>query len=408
MAAEAANRVGDSPPMAPISPPNRALALICLAVLLATSTWFSGTAAVPALRAAWDLDGTGVALLTTSVQLGFIAGTLVYALTSVGDVFNGRHVFFASACLAATANAAFAWASTGLGSALLFRALTGFFLAGVYPVGMKLVASWFASGLGSRLGLLVGALTLGTASPYLLQSFGDTSAWQLRVSFGSGAAVIGGLLILALTDGPFLRERAPLDPTILGKVFRHRPFRLAAFGYFGHMWELYAFWALAGFYLRARLSGDTTWEPRIAFVTFLVVAIGALGCVLGGWLSGRIGERRVALYSLSGSGLLCLASGFIFALPPGAVVAVLLVWGVLVVADSPQFSALAAQHAPPEYTATALTVQTGLGFLVSVGSLQLLPLAAEFVGWRWALCVLAVGPVLTVAAVARLPERASR
>jgi MFS family permease len=374
----------------------RALLGVSLAVLLAGSTWFSGTAAIPTLRAAWGLSDAQGAWLTIAVQLGFITGTFLYALLNLADVFNARRVFLVSAVLGAVFNAGFAWLSGGLEGAVVFRFLTGLTLAGVYPVGMKIVASWFRTGLGWRLGVLVGALVLGTALPYLIQALGVGVDWRVLASAGSVLALVGGvLLIAAVPDGPYLTTRAPFDAGAAARVFAHPAFRYTAFGYFGHMWELYALWSLVGFFLRDRFVGaDGGWAAAIPLIAFATVAVGAAGCVAGGWASRRIGERQVALVSLLASGALCVFSGFAQALPPPALIAYLIVWGFFVVSDSPQFSALAARYCPPEYTATALTIQNGIGFAVTVVSIQFLPWVAQRVGWRWAFVALAVGPLL--------------
>jgi MFS family permease len=377
----------------------RALLVVSAAVLLAGSTWFSGTAAVPALRAAWGLGDGQAAWLTVAVQLGFITGTFAYAALNVADVWNARRVFAASALAGAACNAAFAWASDGLGWALAFRYLTGVTLAGVYPVGMKIVASWFREGLGWRLGVLVGALGLGTASPYLVRAVGVGGDWRTLAGSASVAAVAAAVLVTAaLADGPFLRGRARFDLTAAARVFREPSFRLVALGYFGHMWELYALWSLVLFFVAGR-----GWSASdSALVAFATVAAGAVGCVGGGWLSRRIGERRVALGALVASAACCALSGLAYALPAPLLVGFLVLWGSVAVADSPQFSALAARYCPPEYTATALTVQNGVGFAVTVASLQLLPLLATRLGWRWVFTVLAIGPALGGLAMARL------
>ena len=358
---------------------------------------------MPALRQAWALSEAQAAWLTMAVQGGFITGTFLYAVLNLSDVFNARQVFCASAVLGALFNAAFAFAADGLPLALVLRFLTGFTLAGVYPVAMKIVASWFSAGLGWRLGVLVGALTLGTSTPYLLRALGAGGDWRLLTGGASLAALAGGALVLGgVADGPRLPARAPFDPHALVRVFGPADFRLNAFGYFGHMWELYAFWSLLPFYLASR------WRPApgpfdgVALVAFLTVGIGGLGCVLGGWISRRVGERRVALTCLIASACCCALSPLAFRLPVPALVAFLLFWGVVVVADSPQFSALAARYCPPAYTGTAFTVQNGVGFAITLFSIQLLPLVAARVGWRWTFLSLLPGPVLGALAMVRL------
>lgn len=369
--------------------------------MLSSATWFSGTAAAGALVREWSLSAAEAAWLTISVQAGFIVGTFLYALLNLADRFNARRVFLLSALAGALFNAGFAIFSSGPGSAALLRFLTGVTLAGVYPVGMKLVATWFETGLGWRLGIMVGALTLGTASPYLLVGMGRDLDWRWLAGSASLLAVLGGLLVLALSDGPFRRGTAPFEPRVAGKVFRNAPFRNTAFGYFGHMWELYAFWSLLVFFLADRWP-DSGAAP--ALVAFATIAAGAAGCAAGGWASRRVGERRVASGSLVISFLLCVLSGWIYTLPAPLLVAALLVWGVFVVSDSPQFSALAARYCPPEYTGTALTVQNGIGFAITVVSLQLTPLLAETLGWQWAFVFLAPGPLLGYLAMRRVPE----
>ena len=374
----------------------RALLGVSLAVLLAGSTWFSGTAAIPTLRSVWRLSDAQAAWLTIAVQLGFITGTFLYAVLNLADVFNARRVFLVSAVLGAVFNAGFAWLSGGLHGAVVFRFLTGLTLAGVYPVGMKIVASWFRTGLGWRLGVLVGALVLGTASPYLIQALGAGVDWRVLASAGSVLALVGGTVVTAaVPDGPYLTTRAPFDAGVAARVFARPDFRHTAFGYFGHMWELYALWSLVAFYLRDRFVGsDAGWAAAIPLIAFLTVGVGSAGCVVGGWVSRRMGEKRVALVSLVVSGTLCVLSGLAQALPPPLLVGYLIVWGFFVVSDSPQFSALAARYCPPEYTATALTVQNGIGFAVTVVSIQLLPWIAGRVGWRWAFVALAAGPLV--------------
>jgi len=389
---------------------NRALVLVSTAVFLTSSTWFSGTAAAPDLIHAWRLTSTESAWLTISVQLGFIAGTFLYAFFNLADVFNPRRVFFVSALLGAAFNAAFALIADGLPTAFAFRALTGVTLAGIYPVGMKLVASWFRSQLGWRLGILVGALTLGTAFPYLIQTLGSQFDWRTLAGTASILAVSGGCLVLmALSDGPFLKARAPFDARMLWRVFAHLPFRRTAFGYFGHMWELYAFWSMIIFYLGARFQGDDlSAGTGLSLLAFLIIGTGALGCILGGWVSRRIGEKKLARFSLMMSCILCFSSGVFYELNSVLLVGLLLIWGFFVVSDSPQFSALAVRYCPPQYTGTALTVQNGLGFAITVISIQLTPWMAEILGWRWALTFLGLGPLIGLYFVQQLPENSDR
>jgi MFS family permease len=377
---------------------------VSASVLLSAATWFSGTAAISALRQLWALDAAQAAWLTGAVQLGFVTGTFMLAALNVSDLFNPRSVFLVSSLCGAVFNAAFAWSSESLPSALFFRFLTGLSLAGVYPVAMKVVASWFRTGLGWRLGVMVGALGLGTASPYLIQAIGGGLPWRTLASTASASAVAGGLLLrFGLGDGPFLPARARFEPRAGLRLFARPGYRYTALAYFGHMWELYALWSLVPFYLAARFAHEPPLAAHtIPLLAFATVAAGVVGCVGGGWISRRAGERRVALVSLLVSGTLSLLSGFVFGLPFWPLTACLLVWGVFVVADSAQFSALALRHAPKEYSGTALTLQNGMGFAVTVVSLQVIPRVAAHVGWRWAFVPLALGPAFGVWALMRL------
>ena len=374
------------------------LAIVSAALLLAISTWLTGSAVAPDLIRRWALSGTEAALLSTSVQLGFVIGTLLFAALNLADLFNPRAVFFLSALAGAGLNAGFAFTDSLL-PALVFRVLTGVSFAGVYPVGMKIIAGWYRGGLGWRLGFLIGAFTLGTAAPWLVRSLDDDLPWRAATLVSSAAAALGGVLVLlGVREGPYLRERAKFDMRAMLHVFRHRPFRLAAFGYFGHMWELYTFWTLAYlFIVAARLP-----EAEADWLVFAAIAAGAVGCVGGGWLSRFVGERRVALWALAASGLCCAISPLLIDAPAVVIGAFVVFWGVVVVADSAQFSALAVRHCPAVYTGTALTAMNTGGFILSIVSIQLIPLLAEALGWRWAFLFLVIGPAFGVLCLARL------
>ncbi len=382
----------------------RALLLVSLAVFLASSTWFSGTAAAPVLKGIWNLGEVRSSWLTISVQLGFIFGTFFYALLNLADIFRTRKVFFVSALLGALFNAGFAVSSESFDMALALRFLTGATLAGVYPVGMKIVAQWFRTSLGWRLGIMVGALTLGTAVPFLFFAAGSRLDWRILIFTSSVCALAGGLLVLlGVPDGPYLKETPPFDARAAFRIFRFRTFRLQAFGYFGHMWELYAFWSLVSSYLAASFAKNARQlVGSVPLIAFLVVGIGIVGCVLGGWMSRFAGERKVALASLIASTIFCSLSGFLFELPPGLLIPAVLFWGIVVVSDSPQFSALAAVSCPPEYTGTALTIQNGIGFGITVISIQFIAWLSQRVGWQWAFVFLAAGPLLGAVSMVKL------
>jgi len=373
--------------------------------MLSSAVWFAGTAVAPDLVVEWGLDSSQSAALTSATQFGFIAGTLLFALLNLADRFSARRVFLASALSGVAINAGFAMCD-GLALAVALRFLTGVALAGIYPVGMKIVASWSDTGLGLRLGIMVGALGVGTALPYLMQWAALGYEWRVVVWAASALAALGAMLVhMGVSEGPRLRARARFDARAFWRVFGDAKFRWNAFGYLGHMWELYAVWSLQLFFLREALP--ETWHGATALIAFGVVAIGAFGCLGGGLLSQRIGERRVALYALMASSAMCLLSPMAFTMPSWALVVFMLLWGVVIVADSPQFSTLATRHCPPEYTGTALTVQNGLGFAVTVISIQLVAVLAEVVGWRWVFLFLAPGPLFGAWSMARLRTAAS-
>lgn len=387
---------------------SRALFLVSLAVFLSSSTWFSGTAAAPVLERLWSLNEIQSSWLTVAVQLGFIIGTLLFALFNLPDILNARKFFFLAAVMGALFNLAFAYFTHGLAAAVVFRFLTGITLAGVYPVGMKIITQWFRAGLGWRLSILVGALTLGTALPYLNIVIGSEGQWRLVLVSASFLSILGGSLVLLLvTDGPYLKEIPGFKLKTAFQLFKHKRFRLQALGYFGHMWELYAFWSLNSVFLyasfRARGYSGQNIVPLIAFLT---IGIGIFGCVLGGWISRVAGEKKVAIFSLLISGTLCASSGLLFMLPPGLLIGVMLLWGIFVIADSPQFSALAARYCPPEYTGTALTIQNGIGFAVTVVSIQLTAWIAQSLGWQWAFSFLMLGPFLGIWSLLKIKEKA--
>ncbi len=382
--------------------------LLSLAELLAMSVWFSASAVVPVLRNLWHLSDSGASWLTLSVQFGFVAGTFLSALLNLPDVLNARQLLAISALAAALSNAAFALFADGLPLGVLFRFCTGLFLAGVYPPGMKIMATWFQKGRGMAIGVLIGALTLGKASPYLLNALGS-HLWQRNLLFASALTAIGGIVVLLFVQaGPYALPAARFDLHQVKKVFANRGVRLASFGYFGHMWELYAMWTWAPVMIRASLSAHGTRMQLADLSSYLVIGIGALSCAVAGILADRIGRTAVTICAMAMSGACCVLAGFAFD-APALLLIVMIIWGATVIADSAQFSTCVTELADPQYMGTALTLQTCLGFLLTTISIHLIPQLVSMVGWRFAFIALAPGPIFGVLSMFRLrslPEAA--
>ena len=370
------------------------LPLIVLAQFCCTSVWFAGNAVLTDLVATFGLPATALSGLTSAVQFGFICGTLVFAVLAVADRFSPARVFCASALAAAGFNLCGTVEANTFGTLLGGRFMTGFFLAGIYPVGMKIAADYYREGLGRSLGFLVGALVLGTAFPHLVKALGGALPWRSILFATSGIAALGGLLVLLFVpDGPYRKPGKKPEFTSFLRVFRNGPFRAAAFGYFGHMWELYAFWAFVPVWLVAYFAGQSP-PVGISLLAFGVIAAGGVACVVGGYLSGRFGVRRVAAFSLGASGLCCLVSPLLFAAPPLFFLPFLFFWGMVVVADSPLFSTLVAGSAEAEVKGTALTIVNCIGFAITIVSLQLLGGAGQWLAPEWLFVLLLPGPVV--------------
>jgi len=382
-----------------------ALAYLSIAELLALSLWFSATAVLPALAREWNLGDGGQAWLTIAVQLGFIIGTLLSALGNLPDIYSPRAIMALSAGIGAIANGALALWVDNLGPALVLRGVTGICMAGAYPPAMKIMATWFREGRGMAMGVLIGALTVGSATPHLIRGTTDLP-WRETLLAASLLALVGCAIVIGLVkEGPYRFPVARFDVRMAGSIFRERGLRLACYGYFGHMWELYAMWAWVGAFLAESVQsrgGGASFGFSTSVATFFVIGIGGLGCYIGGIASDRWGRTTLTMAAMGLSGLCAAVIGFTFGGPPALTFAIALFWGLTIVADSAQFSTAVTELSQPAYVGTALTIQTSVGFSLTMVSIWLIPFLVGWIHWRWAFAVLAVGPFLGVAAMGRL------
>jgi MFS family permease len=376
--------------------------LLTATLVLSMSPWLSASAVIPQLRVQWDVSDTAAAWLTIAVQIGFVSGALVSAFLNLSDVVSPRHVILGGAVGAAVANGLLVIAdSVAVGIPLRFA--TGFFLAGIYPPAFKLMSTWFRRGRGTALGILGGGLILGNAMPHLVNGLGGLD-WHVVINATSALTLAGGLIAeFALKEGPYPFPKATFEPRQAGRVFANRGVRLASFGYFGHMWELFAMYAwFLVFFSEQLIAEGARVGSAAAYATFAVIGIGSLGCWVGGILGDRWGRTRTTAATMAVSGTCSVLIGLLFGSPSWLVLLVGLLWGFAVVGDSPQFSTMVTELADQAYVGTALTLQLAVGFAVTVATIWLIPFLEDAVGWRWAFAFLAPGPILGVMAMLRL------
>lgn len=381
--------------------PKRILPVIVFAQFAGTSLWFAGNAVIPDLVQELQLTEMVVGYITSSVQLGFICGTLLFAFLSVADRISPAKVFLSCAVLGASANA-FTPLSNTFAVLLFTRFATGFFLAGIYPVGMKIASDWHKEGLGKALGYLVGALVLGKAFPFLLNYISGNFPWRTILYATSLFATVGGVLLYyAVPDGPYQTQKGEFKPGAIFQLFKDSNFRSAAFGYFGHMWELYTFWAFIPIMIAHFLKNQPSYDVNISLLTFMIIGIGGISCAMGGYVSLKKGSKTVAGASLAVSGICSLLIPFFFGFSIYLFLFLLILWGIAVIPDSPQFSALVAKSADRSYVATGLTIVNSIGFALTIVSIQLVSSLWSIFESPYIFWVLAAGPVFGFLSISR-------
>lgn len=390
----------------------RVLFLLSLAELLGMSLWFTGTAVIPQITRLWHADLALGSWLTIAVQIGFSIGAITFALFNLPDVFSPIKVLVVSALLAAAANAAFALFAAEPLTAILLRGATGFFLAGVYPVGMKIIAGWFQRGRGLALGIMIGALTVGSAVPHAANAVGGIP-WKGVILLGSLQALLGAVIVaVGVREGPFAMPQSRFDPAQVFEIVRNKPLRLANLGYLGHMWELYSMWG----WIAVIFAASTGW-PRVQYewVAALAIAIGAVGCIWAGAASDRLQDQqasmrvaqraRVTMIAMAISSACCVLAALVLH-RPALLIPLAMIWGIAVIADSAQFSTIISEVSDKNYVGTALTCQVALGFLLTAGVIRLIAYVHDLSGsWSWALASMALGPLLGIWAMSGLLAR---
>jgi MFS family permease len=386
----------------------RMLGLLAAAELLGMSLWFAASAVAPQLGTRWNLSTSEIGWLTSVVQLGFVIGTATSALLNLADIIPSRRLFATSALLGATANALLLLAPS-YAAALVCRFATGFALAGVYPPAMKMISTWFRSARGLAVGTIVGALTVGKATPYLVHAIPGAGETPVVLT-ATAAALVASLLVAAgYHDGPYPFPPRPFSWGLVATVFKERRWRLATAGYLGHMFELYSAWTwlpvfVAAGTAAAGMQAGAAHDAISSAVAFAAIAIGGIGCVWGGKVADRRGREWLVTVAMAASGACALVIGLAFGRTLWLLIPLALIWGFFVVADSAQFSVLVTEGVPPYAVGTALTVQTSLGFLLTMVSIQLVPPVQHIVGWRWAFAMLAIGPLFGIMAIRALVQ----
>lgn len=384
-----------------MKPKKYILPIIVFSQFCCTSLWFAGNAVIENLIDVFNLSMSSLGDLTSALQFGFISGTFLFALLTITDRFSPSRVFLFSAIIAAIFNLLMVFKGHTILSLVIMRFLTGFFLAGIYPVGMKIAADYYKEGLGQSLGFLVGALVLGTAFPHLLHTFDEVINWKFIIYITSALAVFGGFLMLIFVpNGPYRIAAVSLNFSVSHKVFKDFKFKQAAFGYFGHMWELYAFWAFIPIILVFFKETHPSVNYSISILSFSIIGSGALACVVSGYLSKLFGVKRIATIALALSCLCCLVSPIFFMINNEFLfIGFLVFWGIVVIADSPLFSTLVAKNVISEHKGTALTIVNSIGFAITIVSIQFLNKLINFIEIKYVLIILAVGPIFGLVAL---------
>lgn len=378
-----------------MSTSKKILPLIIISQFLCTSLWFAGNSIINDLVSYFNLSSNTLSYITSSVQLGFISGTLIFALLAISDKFSPSKIFFLCAVLGGAFNLGILVPNNNIYSLLIFRFLTGFALAGIYPIGMKIAADYFDKGLGKSLGWLVGALVLGTAFPHLIKLITSDYPWQYVIIATSTLAIIGGCIVLiAIKKGPYFKKNnSRPNLNTIPDIFKNQKFSQAAIGYFGHMWELYAFWAFVPLMLESFNKASQN-NLSVSLYSFIIIGLGSLSCIISGFLSERFGLKKTATYFLIASGICCCISPFIFDFPSTAFITFLSIWGFAVIGDSPLFSTLIAKNTAPDTKGTALTIVNCIGFSITIVSIQLLSYLHLTFHTKFIFLILAIGPII--------------